>query len=193
MSIDQELAAAIYVLYAIDCIHWLKSGQTAMTRRVAGGWKTHVFRDDSFMLLGRMPVFVNPFDFRPSYLAGVMGQESATEPPAEHSAIENIPDTRLLTALSIFGAANLFIFLPALLLSGSLPAWWPLPLWIAISAHVGLGCELFDLGTGWRRTAPQDFWREYASILLNPVAALRSGDIVLSAYCRLGLQREMSS
>ena len=115
LTIESELTFAIYALYAIDCVHWLRPGQMALTRRLRGGWRTHQLQDDSYTLLGRMPVFVNPIDLRPSYLAGSI-EELSTLRDSEHDLDQRFSaDTRMLTMLSICGAINLLLLLPLLL------------------------------------------------------------------------------
>ena len=41
LIVERELAAVVYLLYAMDCVHWLKPGQVAMTRAISQGWRTH--------------------------------------------------------------------------------------------------------------------------------------------------------
>jgi hypothetical protein len=179
LTVEREFALAIYVLYAADCIHWLKPGQMALTRRLRGGWRPQPFRSDSYTLLGRMPVFVNPIDFRPSYLAGSVEELRALEPGIRDLAARYSSDAAILILLSVMDAVNLLIFLPALLLTGYLPALWRIPAAITLFTQLGVAFELFTQGTTWRRERPGDFWPQFVSLLLNPLAALRSGDVLL--------------
>jgi hypothetical protein len=179
LTVEREFALAIYVLYAVDCIHWLKPGQMALTRRLFGGWRPQPFRNDSYTLLGRMPVFVNPIDFRPSYLAGSVEQLSALAPGVHDPAARYSPDAAILTVLSVVNAVNLLVFLPALLLTGYLPALWRIPAGITLFTQLAVASELFTQGTAWRKERPGDFWPQFVSLFLNPLAALRSGDVLL--------------
>ncbi|HZB87517.1 MAG TPA: hypothetical protein VE291_02565 [Terracidiphilus sp.] len=193
LNIEQELAGAIYLFYAVECTHWLKPGEVGMTRRLAGGWKIYIHREDSFTLLGRMPVVVNPIDFRPSYMAGPDEWSDAAAAQMEEMAVRSAPDTRLITTISILGAANLLVFLPALLLSGFLGPWWRVVLSIALFTQMSLACEFFGVMATWRRKAPSAFWREFIPLLLNPVAAIRSGDFILNMLCTLQRHEDMSN
>jgi hypothetical protein len=191
LTVEREFASAIYILYAIERIHWLKPGQAALTRRFGGGWKHHIFRDDSFTLLERMPVCVNPMDFRPSYVAGTAERLCRQEPIEADLISEVVLEARVLTAFSIVGAANLLLILPALLLSGLLGAWWRIVLWIVLTTQVCLGIEFFERGKAWRQARPMEFWQAFIPTLLNPISALRSGDMVLNALCRVKFHQEL--
>jgi hypothetical protein len=189
LTVEGELTALIYTLYAIDCVHWLKPGHMAVTRRFAGGWKAHRFRDDSYTLLGRMPVFVNPIDFRPSYLSGPVDEMEQSEQLIPDQILQLAPDTRVLTVISWIGAINLLIFLPALLMTGYLAAWWRMPLSLALCTQVCTAFEVYEQSAGWRRARGSDFWQQLTSLLLNPLAALRSGDVLLKGLFGAGLHK----
>jgi hypothetical protein len=179
LTIEQEFAIVIYVLYALDCVHWLRPGQFALVRHFRR-WRIHSFCDDSYTLLGRMPVFVNPIDFRPSYASGELDDLAGAEPIIENLAAIYTPAVGLLTGLSMAGATNLLIFLPLLLLSGYLPLWWPTVASVTVLLQLALGYEFYRLSTDWRREEPSSFWPQFVSNMLNPLAALRSGDTLLS-------------
>jgi hypothetical protein len=190
MTIEREFASAIFFLYALDCVHWLKPGQMALTRRLKGGWRTQPFCDDSYTLLGRMPAFVNPIDFRPSFLAGTieeLGDQESTIPDLVNACV---PAAKVLTMLAGLSAINLLLFLPILLLTGFLAVWWPVSVCILLLTQFGLTFKVFEQGTEWRQEHPIDFWQHFLSLLLNPLAALRSGDVLLRGMFRTRIQQK---
>jgi hypothetical protein len=191
MTIELELASAIYVLYALDCIHWLKPGQMALTRRLKSGWRIQHFCDGSYTLLGRMPVFANPIDLRPSFLAANIEDLGHLESTTPDVVKRCVPESRAITALSRLSAVNLLLFLPVLLLTGYLGAWWRLTVCVLLFTQVGLAFEVFEQGTAWRHEHPTDFWQQFLSLLLNPLAALRSGDVLLRGMFRTRIQQRL--
>ncbi|MGA9069268.1 MAG: hypothetical protein WB424_03365, partial [Terracidiphilus sp.] len=113
---ERELAVAIYILYASECIHWLKQGQAAMTLRWDGTWRKHQAKEESYMLAGRMPVFVNPIDLRAAYIKIHPGRPSSIiDEMTGRLNCEKLPGMGLLTSFSVLGALNLLIILPLLL------------------------------------------------------------------------------
>jgi hypothetical protein len=181
LSTERELAFAIYALYALECTHWLKQGQAAMTLRWNGTWKRHEATSESYTLAGRMPVIVNPIDFRPAYIAVQPNQPLSIIDKATGRLIsERLPKLGLLTGFSVLGALNLLVFLPALLLTGSLGAWWQLIVALLIATQFGIAAEVFEGAKAWRVADRASFWREFAALILNPIAALRGGDMLLS-------------
>ena len=126
-----------------------------------------------------MPIFVDPIDFRPSYLAGSAEELGALESNVYDLLRRYLSDVGVLTMLSTVGAANLLIFLPVLLLTGYLPALWRITACITLFTQIGMACELLKQGTAWRRGRPGDFWPQFIALLFNPLAALRSGDALL--------------
>jgi hypothetical protein len=61
---------------------------------------------------------------------------------------------------------------------GMLERWWRIPALLLILSHFGIASELFVQAQRWRAIDRGDFWREYIALLLNPVAALRAGDLL---------------
>lgn len=180
LTIERELAAVIYVLYASECIHWLKLGQSAMTLRWDGTWKIHQSTEESYTLAGLMPVIVNPIDFRPAYFKLSPNQPlTIIERTTGRIIREKLPKMSLLTFFTALGALNLLIILPILLLTGFLGVWWQLVTALTIFIQIGILDEAFELAKPWRSADPASFWREYIALLINPIAALRSGDILL--------------
>lgn len=185
LTTERELVAAIYLLYLSECIHWLKQGQTAMTLRLDGTWKSHRATEDSYALAGRTPVFVNPIDLRASYMGIHAGQlPSIIDTTTGRLVSEKLPDMGLLTAFAVLGALNLLIVLPFLLLSGFLGPWWRVVIALLVFTQIGTAMEVFLDAGPWRAADPRGFRREFVALLLNPVAALRSGDILLAGLTR---------
>ncbi|HKF47123.1 MAG TPA: hypothetical protein VKB38_07170 [Terracidiphilus sp.] len=179
MRIEQELAFLIWVLYAVDCIHWLGPGQAALTRRINGTWKIARHSEGTFTLLGRMPVLVAPLDLRPGFVVS-----NSTDLPEGQSGIETIGDkvedleahTRILTALAILAAANLLIIIPVLLFMQWFEGAWA-PIGVLAACHVAIAAEVFRLSGDWRAEKDSNFWQHYIALVLNPAAALRAGDL----------------
>jgi len=186
LTIEHELAAAIYVLYASECIHWLKQGQAAMTIRWDGTWKRHHATTESYTLAGRMPISVNPIDIRPAYLELSPDQPlTLLDRKTGKLICEKLPDLRLLTFFSALGAFNLLMILPASLLTGFLGALWKLVVALGLSVQIGIAAEVFEQARPWRAAEPAEFWREYIALLLNPIAAIRSGDVLLKGLVKV--------
>ena len=151
-----------------------------MTLRWDGTWKRHQATEESYTLAGIMPVAVNPIDLRPAYIRVYPNQQITIIDRTTGRLIrEKLPGVGLLTSLSILGALNLLIILPILLLTGFLGGWWQLVTALALFTQIGIAIEAFELAKPWRSADPASFWREYVALLLNPIAALRSGDILL--------------
>lgn len=186
LTIERELAAAIYVLYAFECIHWLKQGQAAITLRWDGTWKRHHATAESYTLAGRMPIIVNPIDLRPAFIEVSPDQPLPfIDRTTGKLNLNQLPNMRLLTFFSALGAMNLLIMLPALLLTGFLGAWWQLVIALGIFVQTGIAAEVFEQARPWRSAEPAEFWREYIALLLNPIAAIRSGDVLLKGLVKI--------
>jgi hypothetical protein len=191
---ERELAAAVYILYAADCVHWLKAGQAAVTRRPGGRWSLHEHTDASYTLLGWMPVVVNPFDLRPSFAWAHPGESTSTPNEAAHELLRReLPNIDSLTLVSIIGCLNLLVVFPAVLITGLFPVPFLIPAIIAGSVHVTLAVDVFIQGAKWRRADRAGFWRQYLPLLLNPIAALRSGDVMLKAASEREIGRTVNA
>jgi hypothetical protein len=186
LAVEREFSAAIYCLYLVDCLHWLKPGQAALTRRITGGWKRWEHREESFTLLGRMPVFANVFDLRPGWIVGdaqSLLPENLSAQEIDDFLDKQFPRWKFLLDLSILAALNLLVLLPGLLIDGSLAVLWPAPA-LLLFTHAAIAIEVFAQSKKWRAADKAGFWREYFSMLLNPVAALRCGDLLLEFSVR---------
>jgi hypothetical protein len=100
-------------------------------------------------------------------------------------ANEKIPAMGVLTSLAILGALNLLVVLPFLLLTGLLGVWWRPVIALLISTQIGIAVEVFLGAKPWRAADPGGFGREFLALLLNPIAALRSGDVLLTGLSKL--------
>lgn len=157
-----------------------------MTLRWDGTWRRHQATAEAYTLAGRMPVVVNPIDFRASFI------EVHPDRPLTiiNSATGKLaPETQdqmgLLTFFSTLSAANLLVVLPLLLFTGRLGAWWRWILEFAIFAQIGIAVEVFWHAKPWRSADNAGFWRNYIPLLLNPLGALRSGDILLKGLSQI--------
>lgn len=181
ITIEHELTAGIYVLYAMDCVHWLKPGQTALTRQLTGGWRSLEYKEESFTLLGRMPVLANPIDLRPGWALYDSQAPSFTTESIEQFLEESMPDRRYLTAISILAGLNLLVVFPWLLMSGLLGMYFRAPVALLMTTHLLIAFEVYAQAGLWRTHNKGEFLREFVSLLLNPLAALRSGDVLCQA------------
>jgi hypothetical protein len=177
LPIERELAIAIWVLYSIDCVHWLKPGEIAFTRARRGAWKRRAYREEAFTLLGRMPVAVNPLDLRPGLIVVSATKDSFTQAGLERRARRDLKRRYSLVAVSYVAAANLLLLVPALLLNGWFEFAWKVPVTTLAATHAFILIEVF-FGMGpRRRRSPGSFWPEFIALLLNPVGALRAADL----------------
>lgn len=181
LAIERELSAAIYLLYAIDCVHWLKPGQVSLTRSLNCGWKRWEFREEGFTLLGFAPVIVNPIDIRPGWVVSTVHRLPVGEayPLLMNDFLDKLmPDRAALTAVTILSGVNLLVLLPALLITGHLEAYWEFPFVLLLVAQILILTEVYLQAERWRTKDTWNFWREFIPLLLNPIAALRSGDVL---------------
>ena len=181
LATERELIALVYALYGIDCTHWLKQGEVAFTRRLSGGWKRSEWNENSFSLLGRMPVISNPLDLRP----GLIISENKTRPISKdiNNSLQTfqrkfLPRQDLFTALSITAALNLLVFVPALLVLGVFESFWIIPCSVMLVMHLSLITQFYSKSKLWRASCSSKFWQEFIALTLNPVAALRCGDVL---------------
>jgi hypothetical protein len=181
LAVERELTAAIYLLYAIDCTHWIKAGQAAVTRRIGGGWRIWEHRADGFTLLGFAPVFVHPFDLRPGWF--VLRSHALSSGRVSRHAIQKflrraMPRGKALAWIATLAALNQLLLLPVLLLLGVFQRFWPLTVSLLVATHATLMVETYQQAEPWRRCDRGGFLREYVALLLNPVAALRAADVL---------------
>ena len=73
--------------------------------------------------------------------------------------------------------------------TGNLSALWRIPFSIALFMQISIAVEFFEQGKAWRRTFSADFWQQFVPILVNPLAALRSNDVLLRGYIVSGIIR----
>jgi len=132
-------------------------------------------------LLGRMPVLANPIDLRPGWAVYNFNASSFTTESIEQFLEKSMPDRRYLTAISILAGLNLLVVFPWLLISGLLGIYFRAPVTLLTVMHLLIGFEVYAQGRVWRTQKQGEFWREFISLLLNPVAALRSGDVLCQA------------
>jgi hypothetical protein len=177
LPIERELAVAIWALYSIDCVHWLKPGEVAFTRGRGKTWKNHPYREEAFTLLGRMPVIVNPLDLRPGLVVVSAAEESRTQARLEGAARRDLKRRFALVAISYIAAVNLLVLVPALLLKGWFEFAWKVPAASLLATHACILLEVLFGMRKWRRQAPGAFWPEFIALLLNPVGALRASDL----------------
>ncbi len=188
LPIERELAAAIWVLYFIDCVHWLKPGQVAFTRGGRKTWKRHPYREEAFTLLNRMPVAVNPLDFRPSFVVVSAAEESRTQIRLERTPRRNLSPSYSLLPISYLAALNLLILVPLLLLKGWFEFTWKIPAATLLATHTCILLEVFLGMRKPRRSAPGAFWPEFVALLLNPVGALRACDLFSKRFVENNIQ-----
>jgi hypothetical protein len=180
--VERELIILIWALYSIDCIHWVKPGETALVRTLGGRWNPHPCREDSFTLLGRMPIFANPVDLRPSFVvlpATDTDTASAARAIARTVRFVSRLQNRILwtIATAYLAAINLLLVIPSLLALGWFGYLWRAPVALLAVTHVCLVTDVFFLSRRVRRTQPSHFWPEFIALLLNPAAALRAADL----------------
>jgi len=191
LSIEREFITLIYAIYAIDCIHWLKPGEEAFTRRILGGWHRQENKDGSFTLLGHMPVVRNPLDLRPGWIVcsdrGTKG--CGLRAGAAHLFLErSLPERHFMTAFSALSALNLLVSLPATLALGLIASRWKFLSILILVTHATLCFELYSQAKRWRQMDRQGFWRNFGAIVLNPISAIRSNDVLCNSLFEVDLK-----
>jgi hypothetical protein len=66
--VETELFSALVLIYMNECVYWLGPNDLAYTRSSAISWKTHRNDVQSFTLLGKMPILVDPFLLLPGFI-----------------------------------------------------------------------------------------------------------------------------
>ncbi len=194
ISPDGELVCVVYALYLFDCIHWIRIGEVAATRGFWTGWKFWKMDDLSFTLLGRMPVLVNPIDFRPGFvrLGSALAQDCETFVNMSDQDSDHIRGfSHSLTLCCGCGGVLFLVALPLIVQSGWLSFLWkPLLLMIGIM-HTAIVAEFVRNSSEWRIIEPRTFWRTLVAVSLNPISALRAGDVLSENIPRLRTLKEL--
>jgi hypothetical protein len=186
ISSERQLILAVYVIYLVECLHWLSPGEVVITRKITGGWRRRKVTLLSFTLLGSAPLFLNPIDFRGG-LVRVARQEERGNVLTRSDKGPNRACSfgALLPVFCGCGAVLFLVVLPVLAASGWLPSSWIYLVSAALSVHVLIVLEFFDRGRFWRTTEPRSFWKSFASLCLNPLAAVRAGDVLFENTYRI--------
>lgn len=159
------LLAAVYGVYLLDCLVWLKPGDTAITRD-AKGWRTHTVAPLSFTLAGHQPLFADPFLIRP----GIIRPSAAATPRVLQRVAHRLDRQWILLFLCRAQAVVLLVYLPLLLWMHRLIAAWPVYLGMLLLLHV-LICIF--AARALRTASAAKRGTTIASLAVNPVGATR--------------------
>jgi hypothetical protein len=191
ISPERNLIYAVYALYLFDCIRWIKPGEVALTRAFWTGWKVWKVDDLSFTLLGRVPVFINPVNFRPGFIrmTGTSAKDWSTKGDLAGSEFDfSCPSSKLFTSCCVCGAFQSLVVLPLLLQSGWFSVFWkPLIILIGLT-HTAILAGFLRNGFEWMVKEPRSFWRAFLGVFLNPISALRAGDLLSENIPRVGFR-----
>jgi hypothetical protein len=189
ISSEHELISAVYAIYLFDCLHWLAPGEIAMTRKMVGGWYVRRVEILSFTLLGRLPFLTNPVDFRPGLIR--FKEPEFALATSDHKQLNSICYFgRLLPLYCGSGAMLFLLLLPLLAEFGWLPIVWVYLLAALLSIHVLIVTEFLRKGCAWRAEDPASFWRSFTSLCINPLAALRTGDVLAENTFRISIAQK---
>lgn len=186
-SSERALIAAVYTIYLFECLHWIRPEEIAATRKLLGGWHHWEVSDLSFTLLGRLPVLTNPLEFRAGFVRVI-------KRPDLTNVGRNLSDLwlnnlfsfgQLLPLYCAAGGLLFLVMLPAVVELGWLSMSWKPLLATVASFHTLIMIEFIRKGSSWRAEEPGLFWNSFASLCLNPLAALRAGDVLSENIFRL--------
>lgn len=182
MSIDSELVALIYGLYLWECIYWLKDDQTAYVKNGAT-WTRKRSSQLSFTLLGRMPVFRNPFSIWPGIVISANVAASETSPSNARSIKRAIRLFRTQSfELCIYSALSgcfLLFLLPAFIMMNMIVAHWKTLVAILLILHLAVLSEFYRTCAEWRSQARKSFVEAFIAISLSPLTAVRCSDAAM--------------
>ena len=166
--IETELLAALFLIYAYDCVHWIGPEDRAFTRSSTRDWKSHQRGPLSFTLLGKTPLLVDPLLLFPGYI------RIKSSSPAPDRALRKV--SKQLNRLWItemqcrIQAMLLLLFLPWIIWTHRLLYFWQELSAILLCSHLLLMLSFF---LALRRNSiarPMSF---AAPMLLNPLGATR--------------------
>lgn len=178
---ELTLLAAVYFVYLVDCLVWLKPGETAYTR-TASGWRAHTVERLSFTLAGRRPILADPLLLCPGFL-----RPSTTPSPRTLSRITHRLNTQwMLLLLCRAQAILLLLYLPLLLWMHRLVAAWPFYIGMLLLLHI-LICIM--AARALRSASAANRGTIIASLVVNPVGATRIFTPLSQSLCDQAIQR----
>lgn len=77
----------------------------------------------------------------------------------------------------------LLLWLPWIILSGKLAGIWMSQAVCLACLHILVASEFYAACGSWRAQERTSFWRAFLIIALNPLAGVRSGDVLSSGIC----------
>jgi hypothetical protein len=172
ISPQQELIILIYVLYFLECIHWLRPGEVAQVRSVLGKWKSVMHRPGSYTLLGRMPCLQAPWFPDVGYFLGKSENRAQVQQDSPGS-----------TVLEYLVLAQMFLLLgviPIIIWRGFIVALWGYLVSLLMLFHIAI---IAIFARAYRKILPltSDGVGIIISLALNPLAALRCMDRIAKA------------
>ncbi len=179
-SIDLDLIALLYGLYAHECIHWLKEEDIAYTRSYSSTWKEWRHTELSFTLLHRLPCAANLFPFASGFISFQQGSFSEDRVLAILRKVDrlSIRSHRSIRLASSVQGTIMLILVPLVIGTKMLSyAWLPL-LAVALVSHTITACLFVRNIRLWEKQR-QKIFTDALSVWLNPLAAIRSGDVLL--------------
>jgi hypothetical protein len=178
--IDTELIAVIYAMYGYECIHWLKEENIAFTRSFMNGWTEWKHTSLSFTLLRRLPCAANPLPFAPGFISLKQGSVSDNRIASILLRLDRFSARRhasLRIAVSV-QSVIILILLPVVIALQALSFVWLPLLALLIISHVATLYFFVRNLRSFERDSNQLLMLSLP-IFFNPIAAIRSGDVLL--------------
>ncbi|WP_263367018.1 hypothetical protein [Edaphobacter bradus] len=178
--IDIDLIVAIYAMYGYECVHWLKEEDIAFSRSLLGGWKEWKHTSLSFTLLRRLPCVSNPLPFVPGFVVLKQGSISDQVIGSTLSRLDRF-SARYLRSLRVMvfaQSATMLVLVPAIIALQMLSFLWLPLLALIVTFHVAILCFFVRSLRSCERDGRR-LLTDALPICLNPIAAIRSTDMLL--------------
>ena len=179
---ELELLAALYLLYFYECLYWVRPDEQALTRisgEDGGAWRVHPLTRQSFTMLGRRAVLVDPLLLQPGFIRTEVTPGVDAEGVAMLRRVAaDITDFSLLATQCRIQAALLLVVLPILLVTHHLTPRWPEYAGVLLFSHALL-CRFL-----WRALGVLPLGirgKVFGPALLNPLGATRVLDPLAQA------------
>jgi hypothetical protein len=172
--IEVDLLIALCLLYAYECVYWIRSDERAFTRS-SMNWKIHDRGPLSFTLLNNAPVLVDPFLLRPGFVRkkNTDGHVTANTERILRKVARRLDELWFLETQCRIQAMLFLLFVPWIIWTHRLAALWhSLGLALLIS-HTLL---MLSYGITLHRHARKRLLSVAAPMIFNPLGATRLFD-----------------
>ena len=178
---EKNFLVVLYGLYIWECIYWLLPGEVSFTRNHKQ-WVMRGVTNLSFTLLGRMPQFRNPISFRAGLIVCKSNSNEGEARPVDRRLRAQLRwieyKSRFLRLSSSISGFYLLVLLPSIVISGFSVRLWKLLAAVLITLHGFVIVDFFAATYLWRITDRTSYLQTLVAISLNPLAAIRSPDLL---------------